>query len=285
LVVADELAASAAVAEVLTLLPSNNFERPPAYTTDDPVDRDCERAAQAVPSSAIASYDVRAVVHDVVDAGSFIELSAQHATNLVTGLATVGGAPIGVVANQPFQLAGTLDIAASQKGARHVRFCDAFNLPLLTFVDTPGFQPGKDIEWQGMIRHGAQLVHAYAAATVPRVAVLLRKGYGGAYIVMDSKTLGSDCCLAWPTAEIAVMGAPGAVQILHGKRDLDGERRAELEADYAMRYCNPTRAAARGYVDDVIRPEDTRRAVHGALRALRNKREHLPRRRHDNSPL
>ncbi|MBV8984457.1 MAG: methylmalonyl-CoA carboxyltransferase, partial [Acidimicrobiia bacterium] len=204
----------------------------------------------------------------------------------------LGGQPVGVIANQPQELAGTLDISASQKGAHFVQWCDAFNLPLVTFVDTPGFQPGKDLEWRGIIRHGAQLVHAYAAATVPRLGVVLRKAYGGAYIVMDCKTLGNDYCCAWPGAEIAVMGAPGAVAILERKRldavdDVD-ERvrlRAELEEEYEQRHCTPHAAAERGFVDEVIDPRGTRRALCGALRALANKREHLPRRRHTNGPL
>jgi len=289
LVAADEDAAVDLARDVLSYLPSNTMEVPPAQWTDDPADRDCDKAAVAVPASPSMSYDVRAVIGDVVDDGSLLELRARHAGNVVTALATIEGAPVGVIANQACQLAGTLDIPASQKAARFVQFCDAFNLPLLTFVDTPGFQPGKDIEWRGMIRHGAQLVHAYAAATVPRVCVVLRKAYGGAFIVMDSKGLGNDVCFTWPDAELAVMGASGAVQVLHGKRIKSGEidefERLQLEDDYAAQYCNPTVAAQRGYVDDVISPADTRRAVASALRALRTKREHLPPRRHSNSPL
>jgi acetyl-CoA carboxylase carboxyltransferase component len=276
----DEDTAVLMARDVLELLPANNCEQAPAVATGDTVDRDCLAVVPADPSS---SYDVRAVAADVVDRDSLLELWPRWAPSLVTALATIGGRPVGVVANQPQQLAGALTIESSQKGARFVQFCDAFNLPLVTFVDTPGFQPGKDIEWQGMIRHGAQLVHAYAEATVPRVCVVLRKAYGGAYIVMDSRGLGNDACFAWPTAEIAVMGAKGAVQILH--RAVDDERRAELEDDYAVRYCTPAVAAERGLVDDVIDPVDTRRAVANALRGLRAKREHLPRRRHSNSPL
>jgi propionyl-CoA carboxylase beta chain len=222
-------------------------------------------------------------VVDVVDDGSLLELWPRWAGSLVTAFATLEGRPVGVLANQPQHLAGTLTIEASQKGARFVQLCDAFNVPLITFVDTPGFQPGKDIEWQGMIRHGAQLVHAYAEATVARVCVVLRKAYGGAYIVMDSRGLGNDACFAWPSAEIAVMGAKGAVQILH--RSVDDAERARLEEDYAAQYCSPAVAAERGLVDDVIDPADTRRVVALALRGLRAKREHLPRRRHSNGPL
>ena len=285
LVAADEETAMHAVADVLAYLPGNCMEEPPLHWSDDPGDRGCEIAARTVPAEATSSYDVRTVVRDVVDDGSVLELRALHAGNVVTALATVEGKPVGVIANQPCQLAGTLDIEASKKAARFVQFCDAFNLPLLTFVDTPGFQPGKDIEWRGMIRHGAELVHAYAAATVPRICVVLRKAYGGAFIVMDSKGMGNDACFAWPKAELAVMGAPGAVQILHGKRNPDPAARAKLEAEYAERYCSPVIAAQRGYVDEVIEPAETRRVVAGALRALKTKCERLPQRRHSNSPL
>jgi len=292
LVVDDEDAATWAVADLLSYLPANNCEAPPARPCADPVERLCTTAADLVPATPAASYDVRQVVADVVDEGSFLELRASYARNLVTGLARLGGQPVGVVANQPQQLAGTLDIAASQKGACFVQWCDAFGLPLVTFVDTPGYQPGKDLEWRGIIRHGAQLVHAYAAATVPRLSVVLRKAYGGAYIVMDCKTLGNDYSCAWPGAEIAVMGAPGAVAILEGRRlssvddaDERERQRLELEDEYERRYCTPHVAAERGFVDEVIDPRDTRRVLSGALRALANKREHLPRRRHANGPL
>ena len=293
LFVDDEDAAMDAVADVLSYLPANNLEEPPAEVCDDPVERATERAASLVPVSATVSYDVREVIADVVDEHTLLELRAGYAPALVTALARVDGRPVGVVANQPRHMAGTLDIDASQKGARFVQWCDAFNLPLLTFVDTPGFLPGKDLEWQGMIRHGAQLAHAYAAATVPRVCVILRKAYGGAFIVMDCKTMGNDYCVAWPQAEVAVMGAPGAVAILR-RRELAaaGEDpatrarvQAELEDDYRARYCTPEVAAERGYVDDVIDPLDTRRVVATALAALRSKREELPDRRHANTPL
>jgi acetyl-CoA carboxylase carboxyltransferase component len=283
LVVDDEAGALEAAMHVLALLPDSSMADPTVWPTSDPVERRCDRAAAAVPANANASYDVRAVIEDVVDDGDFLELWSAFAPNLVTGLATVDGMPVGIVANQPLVKAGTIDIEASQKGARFVQLCDAFNVPLLTLVDTPGFQPGKDLEWRGMIRHGAELVHAYAAATVPRVCVVLRKAYGGAYIVMDSKGVGSDWCAAWPNAEMAVMGAPGAVEILH--RKASPEERAKLEADYAARYCTPDIAAARGFVDDVIDPCSTREAVALALRALRRKRAALPARRHSNSPL
>jgi acetyl-CoA carboxylase carboxyltransferase component len=286
----DEASALEAVVHVLCFLPSNNLAEPTIWPTDDPVERRCDVAAAAVPSASRASYDVRKVLCDVVDDGELLELWADHAANVVTAFATVDGRPVGVVANQPCVLAGTLDIAASSKAARFVQLCDAFNVSLLTFVDTPGFQPGKDLEWRGMIRHGAELVHAYAAATVPRVSVVLRKAYGGAYIVMDSKGLGGDHCIAWPNAEMAVMGAAGAVEVLHGRRGergegLSAEDRGALEAAYAARHCTPEVAAARGFVDEVVAPEATRPVVAAALRALRNKRDEHPRRKHSNSPL
>ena len=212
-----------------------------------------------------------------------LELRGRWAGNVVTALAAIGGHPIGIVANQPMNLAGTLDIPASQKAARFVSFCDAFNLPILTLVDTPGFYPGKDLEWRGMIRHGAQLVYAYGRATVPRICVILRKSYGGAFIVMDSKTMGNDVCLAWPWAELAVMGAGQAAAILQ-RRATDDER-AAFEADYAERLLNPYVAAERGYVDAVIDPADTRREVAAALAMLGNKRERMPQRKHGNTPL
>jgi acetyl-CoA carboxylase carboxyltransferase component len=292
MVVADEDEALFVLEVLLSYLPSNHLADPPFEATDDPIDRPCTRAASAVPARATASYDVRTVIDDVLDEHSFLELRAAYAPNMVTGLGRLGGRPVGIVANQPMFRAGTLDIEASRKAARFVQWCDAFNFPILTFVDTPGFEPGRDLEWRGMIRHGAELVHAYAAATVPRLCLLLRKAYGGAYIVMDSKNLGNDWCMAWPTAEVAVMGAPGAVQILY-RRDLlaiadDAERLAEqvaLEAEYAERFANPYVAAERGYVDDVIAASETRRVLADALLRLSTKREEQPARRHSNTPL
>jgi acetyl-CoA carboxylase carboxyltransferase component len=291
-VVTDEPAAGETVAALLDYLPSNHFDDPPRWPCEDPVDRDCARAASIVPARPNASYDVRVVVDDVLDEGSFFELRAHHARNLVTGLGRLDGRAVGIVANQPDQRAGTIDIEASEKAARFVQWCDCFNIPLLTFVDTPGFEPGRDLEWRGMIRHGAELVYAYAGATVPRLCVVLRKAYGGAYIVMDSKGMGNDWCGAWPTAEIAVMGAPGAVQILHGRRlrDItDGNERfrvqADLEHEYEERFANPYVAAERGFVDDVLAAVDTRRALATALDRLATKRERLRPRRHGNTPL
>jgi acetyl-CoA carboxylase carboxyltransferase component len=291
--VTDQDGARAAVADLLSYLPSNYLEEAPAVASDDPPDRPCRAAAEAVPSRATASYDVRVVVTDVVDRDSFLEVRAACAANVVTGYGRLAGTTVGVIANQPSQKAGTLDIEASRKAARFVQACDAFGVPLVTFVDSPGFQPGRDLEWRGMIRHGAELVHAYAAATVPRLCVVLRKAYGGAYIVMDSRGLGNDLCLCWPTAEIAVMGAPGAVAVLHGRRlaavedEVERARRqAELESEYTERHCTPAMAAERGYVDDVVDPLDTRRALVAGLASLRTKRAGRPgSARHTNSPL
>lgn len=292
LVVEDEEEADKALAVLLEYLPANHLDGAAVWPSDDAVDRDCADAARAVPDAAVASYDVRVVVRDVVDAESLLELRPDHAPNIVIGLAHVAGSAVGIVANQPFTRAGALDIDASRKAARFVQWCDAFNLPIVTFVDTPGFEPGKDLEWRGMIRHGAQLVHAYAEATVPRVCVVLRKAYGGAYIVMDSKRLGNDYCVAWPGAQIAVMGASGAVQILHSKRltaiDDPAARAVEhqrLLAEYDARFSNPYAAAERGFVDAVINPLDTRRVVAAALGHFATKREVQSNRRHSNTPL
>ncbi|HUF33991.1 MAG TPA: carboxyl transferase domain-containing protein [Acidimicrobiales bacterium] len=282
-VVADEEAALSWLSAVLTHLPDSCDDEPPSWATDDPPDRPTPEAGALMPATATGSYDVRHIVAAVADEGELLELWSAWAPNLVTCLTTIGGYTVGVVANQPMSLAGTLDIPASQKGARFVSMCDAFNVPLLTLVDTPGFFPGKDLEWRGMIRHGAQLVGAYARATVPRICIVLRKAYGGAYIVMDSKKMGNDLCLAWPSAELAVMGAKGAVEILH--RRATPEVRAAAEADYAATLLTPWVAAERGYVDAVIDPAETREAVTSALDVLRSKREHLGRRNHDNLPL
>ena len=291
LVVEDAAEAELAAGHLLDYLPANHLADPPRVVTGDPVDRDADRAAAVVPSRPNESYDVREVLDDVLDEGSFLELRPDHAANLVTGLGHLDGHPVGVIANQPYHRAGTIDIEGSEKAARFVQWCDCFNLPLVTFVDTPGFEPGKDLEWRGMIRHGAELVHAYAAATVPRLCVVLRKAYGGAYIVMDSKGLGNDWCGAWPTAEIAVMGAAPAVQVLHGRRlrELDDDaRRAEqaaLEADYDTRLSNPYAASERGFVDEVVTASDTRRALAAVLHRLRTKQAVVSTTDHANTPL
>ena len=288
-IVEDEEEATAALAELLSYLPDNHLAEPVVMPAIDQPDRRCVAGPAAVPARPSASYDVRTVVADVCDRGSLLELRAGFAPNIVTAYARIDGRPVAVVANQPSVRAGTLDIDASVKAARHVQSADAANLPLLTFVDTPGYEPGRDLEWRGMIRHGAKLVHAYGEATVPRVCVILRKAYGGAYIVMDSRTLGSDVVLAWPAAEIAVMGAPGAVAILERRAiasaDDPDEARRRLEEEYRVTFCTPRIAAERGYVDQVIDPAETRAHVVAALARLRHKRVPQPQRRHANGPL
>ncbi len=282
--VADDVdSALELVAELLDFLPDHSDALAATTADDDPVDRDTIELRDLLPASPTGSYDVRKVVEAVADDGALLELRASWAPQLVTTLTRIGGQSVGVVANQPQAMAGTLDIAASQKGARFVTFCDAFNIPLLTLVDTPGFMPGRDLEWRGMIRHGAQLVYAYAEATVPRVCLILRKAFGGAYIVMDSKLMGNDLCLAWPSAQVAVMGAQGAVQILHRRED--AATQAGLADAYEKQYLNPYIAAERGYVDQVIDPADTRRVVARSFATLATKRERLPPRKHGNGPL
>jgi propionyl-CoA carboxylase beta chain len=282
-VVPDLAAATVWIDELLEYLPTGVDELAPIMPTSDPDDRLTPEAGDLIPTTSTGSYDVRHVIESIADDGLYFEMKPWWAGNVVTAFAHMAGYPIGIVANQPISLAGTLDIPASQKAARFVAFCDAFNIPVLTLVDTPGFYPGKDLEWRGMIRHGAQLVFAYARATVPRICVVLRKSYGGAYIVMDSKEMGNDLCLAWPCAELAVMGAGQAAAIL--QRRATPEERAAFEADYSARLLNPYIAAERGYIDAVIDPADTRREICAALHMLRDKREHLVSRKHDNTPL
>ena len=271
------------IVEILNYLPDRVDAETPRLPTSDPIDRLTPEAGDHIPETATGSYDVRSVVESIVDDGVITEIRSQWALNIVTAFASIDGRPVGIVANQPMALAGTLDIPASQKAARFVNFCDAFNLPIITFVDTPGFYPGKDLEWRGMIRHGAQLVYAYGQATVPRICVILRKSYGGAYIVMDSKKMGNDVCLAWPWAELAVMGAGQASAIL--RRGASDDDRIAFESDYTERLLNPYIAAERGYVDDVIDPADTRATIAASLSMLSNKRDQRPHRRHGNSPL
>ncbi len=272
-----------ALAELLGYLPDHADAETPLRRTDDPSDRDVPELRDVVPHQERMSYDVRDVAAWIVDDGVTCELWARWAPQIVTAFGRLGGRSVGIVANQPRSLAGTLDIPASQKAARFVRLCDAFTLPIVTLVATPGFLPGKDLEWRRMIRHGAELAFAYAEATVPRLCVILRKAFGGAYIVMDSKGLGNDLCVAWPQAEIAVMGAPGAVQILH-RRTSDADRRVR-EEEYRERYLTPWAAAERGFVDQVIDPAGTRAALTAGLRALSSKREVLRGRKHDAGPL
>ncbi|GGI03871.1 acyl-CoA carboxylase subunit beta [Egicoccus halophilus] len=274
---------------LLSFLPANNLELPPVVDTDDDPDRLVEELDTFVPDSSNQPYDVRDVVRAVVDEAEFLEVHPLYAENIVVGLARLDGQSVGVVGNQPAYLAGVLDIDASEKAARFVRFCDAFNVPVVTFVDVPGFLPGTDQEYGGIIRHGAKLLYAYAEASVPKLTVIVRKAYGGAYDVMGSKHLGADVNLAWPTAEIAVMGAKGAVSILH-RRELEAAEdpdalHAEFEERYARDLANPWRAAERGYVDAVIEPSRTRVELVKALRFARTKREQRPPRKHGNIPL
>ncbi|NCT91087.1 acyl-CoA carboxylase subunit beta [Cellulomonas sp. APG4] len=295
---ADEDDAIDYVKALLGYLPSNNLSDPPVWEDDvdgaelEVTEVDLELDA-LVPDSDSQPYDMRTVVEHVVDHGELLEVQPLYARNVLVGFAHVEGRPVGVVANQPLQMAGTLDIAAAEKAARFVRTCDAFNLPVLTFVDVPGFLPGTDQEWNGIIRRGAKLIYAYAEATVPLVTIITRKAYGGAYIVMGSKQLGADVNLAWPTAQVAVMGAGGAVNILQrgalakvaeAGGDVEAER-ARLTDEYTEALVNPYEAADRGYVDAVIAPSETRLEVVRALRALRTKRAALPAKKHGNIPL
>ena len=287
----DESDAIDYVKALISYLPQNNLDEPPSY--DDPADleiSDEDRALDTlIPDSPNQPYDMHTVIESVLDDQEFLEVQAMFAPNMVIGFGRVEGRSVGVVANQPMQFAGTLDIDASEKAARFVRTCDAFNIPVLTFVDVPGFLPGTDQEWNGIIRRGAKLIYAYAEATVPLITVITRKAYGGAYDVMGSKHLGADINVAWPTAQIAVMGAQGAVNILYRGELAEAEdpdaRRAELIQEYEDHLANPYLAAERGYVDAVIQPHETRTEVVRALRLLRSKRETLPPKKHGNIPL
>ena len=270
------------VAELLEYLPSNTDEVPPLAPVHDSVLRPTPELRSVIPNRKAAGYDARDVVRTLCDDGEFRELWPRWAGQIVTAFARLGGMPVGFVANQPRILAGTLDIAASQKSARFVRLCDAFNLPIVSLVDTPGFLPGKDLEWRGMIRHGAELAFAYAQASVPRICLIMRKAFGGAYIVMDSRGIGNDICLAWPGAEVAVMGASGAAQIIY--RGLEPAARAEREQAYEEAYLNPWPASERGLVDQVVDPADSRIVLCAALRQVCTKRETMVGRKHDAGP-
>jgi acetyl-CoA carboxylase carboxyltransferase component len=274
---------------LLSFLPSNNLEDPPSYATTDDPDRMDEGLTHVVPDRAKEPYDMHEVIRRVVDDGEFLEIFPLWAMTVVTGFARLDGRSIGIVANQPKVNAGTLDIDASEKASRFVRFCDAFNIPILTFVDVPGFLPGTQQEFGGIIRHGAKLLYAFAEATVPRMTVITKKAYGGAYLVMNSKHLRADVSFAWPTAEIAVMGAEGAVNVVFRKeieKAADPEaRRAELITEYRDKFSTPYAAAERGFIDDVIEPAETRPRLIKALRMLSTKRETIPARKHGNIPL
>ncbi len=285
----DEKSVLDDVRYLLSFLPSNNLDAPPHEATADPADRLCPNLASIMPDSPNLPYDMKAVIAEVVDDGDFFEYFPKWAGSIVCGFARIDGHPVGIVGNQPMVLAGVLDIESSEKAARFVRTCDAFNIPLVTFVDVPGFLPGVDQEYNGIIRHGAKLLYAYCEATVPRIQVITRKAYGGAYVVMNSKSIGADLAFAWPSAELAVMGPQGAVEILY-RRELQGAadpvaRRAELVDEYTERFANPYAAAERGIVDDVIDPAETRIKLAAGLELLRTKREELPHRKHGNIPL
>ena len=274
------------IRELLSYIPQNNRDDPPRRETADPIDREDSALDTLVPSESNLPYDIKDAIHRVVDGGEFFEVHEYWAKNIVVGFARMGGQSVGIVANQPAFLAGCLDIASSTKGARFVRFCDAFNIPILTFEDVPGFLPGTEQEFGGIIRHGAKLLYAYAEATVPKVTVITRKAYGGAYCVMGSKHLRTDINFAWPSAEIAVMGPEGAVNIVY-KRELaaNPEARDQKVAEFRDRFANPFIAAERGFIDDVIEPRETRPKVIRALRMLANKVDTMPRKKHGNIPL
>jgi len=287
----DDADCLAMIRELIGFLPSNNLEDPPRRATaDTPVRRE-ESLNTLVPTDPQKPYDMKDAIHSIVDDGYFFEVHEHYAKNLVVGFARLDGRPVGIVGNQPAFLAGVLDINASVKGARFVRFCDAFNIPLITFEDVPGFLPGTQQEFGGIIKHGAKLLFAFAEATVPKITVITRKAYGGAYCVMASKHIRTDANFAWPTAEIAVMGPEGAVNIVN-KRELDKVPESEREklrqekiAEFRDRFANPFVAAERGYIDAVIEPADTRARIITSLRALENKRDTNPRKKHGNIPL
>jgi len=277
------------VKELLSYLPQNNLDDAPRTPSSDDPERLCPELLDLIPASSNQPYDMKKVIAAVVDDGDFFEYFPSWARNIVCGFARIDGRTVGVVGNQPMMLAGVLDIESSEKAARFVRTCDAFNIPLLTFVDVPGFLPGVDQEYGGIIRHGAKLLYAYCEATVPRIQVITRKAYGGAYVVMDSKAVGSDLAFAWPSAELAVMGPQGAVEITKRAEIAEAAdpvaRKAELVEEYTEKFANPYIAAERGYVDDVIDPAETRRKVVAGFAMLDTKRIEVPRRKHGNVPL
>jgi propionyl-CoA carboxylase beta chain len=285
----DDRACLTLVRDLLGFLPSNNLDPAPAVATSDSADREDEALDRLVPASPSQPYDMLDLIHSVADNGEFLEVHQHFARNLIVGFVRLGGRTAGVVANQPAHLAGVLDIDASVKGARFVRFCDAFNIPLITFEDVPGFLPGTAQEFGGIIRHGAKLLYAFAEATVPKVTVITRKAYGGAYCVMSSKHIRTDFNYAWPTAEVAVMGPEGAVNVLY-KKELEAAsnpavERAQRVAEFRDKFANPFIVAAHGFVDEVIQPRTTRRKLILALGTLTTKREKNPPKKHGNIPL
>jgi propionyl-CoA carboxylase beta chain len=285
----DEEQCLADIRYLMGFLPLNNLELPPRVDPYDDPDRGDEALDQIVPADPQKPYDMRDVVSHVVDDGDFFEVHEHFAQNIIIGFSRLDGYPVGIVGNQPKHLAGVLDIESSEKAARFVRFCDAFNIPLITFTDVPGFLPGTSQEWGGIIRHGAKLLYAFTEATVPKLTVVTRKAYGGAYDVMNSKHMLADFNFAWPTAEVAVMGPEGAVNIIYRKDITNSptpdERRQKLIDDYKAHFANPYSAAERGYIDDVIEPRQTRPKLIRALRTLQTKRVEGPKRKHGNIPL
>uniref|UniRef100_UPI002D7F1AFC acyl-CoA carboxylase subunit beta n=1 Tax=Streptomyces apocyni TaxID=2654677 RepID=UPI002D7F1AFC len=284
----DEETCLAEVRYLLAMLPQNNNEMPPRSATDDPADRACPRLRDLVPADGSRPYDMRDVITEIVDDGEHLEVHERWATSVLCTLARLDGQVVGIVANQPQSMAGVLDIHSSEKAARFVQLCDAFNIPLVTLVDVPGFLPGVDQEHGGIIRHGAKLLYAYCNATVPRISLILRKAYGGAYIVMDSQSIGADLTYAWPTNEIAVMGAEGAANVIFRRQiaaaDDPDSTRTQLVKEYKAELMHPYYAAERGLVDDVIDPADTRSLLVAALAMLRSKHASLPARKHGNPP-
>lgn len=285
----DDESAIQLARDLCDLLPANNMEKPPVKKTSDPIGRSCDKLDAIIPEESNKPYDVVDVISEVLDDHGFLEVQADWAQNIVIGFGHLSGQTVGIVANQPKILAGCLDIDASDKAARFVRFCDAFNIPIITFEDVPGFLPGTNQEWGGIIRHGAKLLYAFAEATVPKLTVIMRKAYGGAYDVMSSKHIRGDYNVAWPSAELAVMGADGAVEIIHrrrlkGARNSDQER-VRLTEDFNDKFANPYKAAALGYIDDVIEPNQTRSKLARALEMLLDKEELRPARKHGNIPL
>ena len=272
------------IRELLSFLPSNNLEDPPVKPNVDPIDRVDEHLQEIVPVDPNKPYDMHEIIQTVIDNKHFLEVQAQYAQNMIVGFARFGGRPVGVVANQPAHLAGVLDINSSVKAARFVRFCDAFNIPLVTFVDVPGFLPGTNQEFGGIIKHGAKLLYAFSEATVPKITIITRKAYGGAYDVMSSKHIGADVNLAYPTAEIAVMGPEGAINIIH-RNGLSDEEKTKAVQDYREKFANPYKAASLGYIDEIINPKDTRKKIVDALEMTHNKRKSNPPKKHGNIPL
>jgi propionyl-CoA carboxylase beta chain len=281
----NDIEALAMLRRFINYLPANNREPAPHRPTPDPADRVEPSLDTLVPDSATKPYDIKELILKIVDDTDFFELQPEHAKNIVIGLARMEGYPVGIVANQPLVLAGCLDIKSSIKAARFVRFCDAFNIPVLTFVDVPGFMPGTAQEYGGIIKHGAKLLYAYAEATVPKITLITRKAYGGAYDVMASKHLRGDVNIAWPSAEIAVMGPKGAVEIIFRKEMDNPERIEELTEEYRVKFANPFIAGRRGFIDDVIMPRTTRKRICRSLAMLRTKKLENPWRKHGNIPL